>query len=92
MARSAVLAALVRELGRRFDRLAAVRAVELGHEAMLALDHAERAKPRDALGQPCPLDHADDPVDILVGEGGLLREAPRRRRAHHYSRRLELTP
>src|SRR5205085_1531339 len=46
------------------------------------LEHADRAQARDAGRKPRSLHDGDDALDVLVGLGRLLRQAPGRRRAN----------
>src|SRR3954453_2254823 len=80
---------------RRGGRAAAARARRrrAGRaSAPLALDDADRPQPRDAPGEARVLNDAHDGVHVLVGERGLLGEAPARRRPHRDAGRLELAP
>src|SRR3954463_816474 len=75
---------------RRVCRAGAARARRRRARRASALDDADRPQPRDPPGEAGVLDDAHDGVDVLVGERGLLGEAPARRRPHRDAGRLEL--
>src|SRR5205823_13369706 len=61
-------------------------------KARSALDDPQRLELRHAAGQPGPLHHVHHPLDVLVGERGLLSQAPVGRAADHDPAGLQLAP